>query len=178
MLSAITKMIEFNHVITVSNLRINSRFFTPGWLFFDVQIDGEKKTDLRERCEVFKSRNYSSSILLSEDLETGSAIFEILRENIPALEIKTSNVRDVLLKFFMIYKDATAEIKSSSGEKKKIYKLSDLIDYMYLKMNSRGHKSTVFRVNFFNGPEKIELDLDYPLTGLAEEIHRVLVRYY
>ena len=173
MLSAITKMIEFNHVITVSNLRIDSRIFTPGWLYFDVQIDGEKRTNLRERCEVFKSRNYSFSILLSEDLETGSAIFEILRENIPALEIKTSNVRDVLHKFFMTARDPISVIKTEARTFK-FYSFRDLKEFFHSRIGRKIKPK--YSVLFFDGDNQITLDIS--LSGTADEIHNILVRYY
>jgi hypothetical protein len=136
MISAVTKMIDSHHVITVSNLRIDSSMYDVGWLYFDLQIDGETRKNVRERCGIFRKRNYGASILLGENLEIGAVIFEILRENISNLEIKTFNPRDILHKFFMTARDPIAVIKTEARTFK-FYSFRDLKEFFHLRIGRK-----------------------------------------
>lgn len=173
MISAITKMIDSHHVITVSNLRIDSSIYDVGWLYFDLQIDGETRKNVRERCGIFRKRNYGASVLLSENLELGAAIFEILRENVSNLDIKTFNPRDVLHKFFMTVKDPIAVIKTEARTFK-FYSFRDLKEFFHSRIGRKIKPK--YSVLFFDGENQITLDIS--LSGTADEIHNILVRYY
>lgn len=173
MISAVTKMIDSHHVITVSNLRIDSSLYDVGWLYFDLQIDGETRKNVRERCGIFRKRNYGASILLGENLEIGAAIFEILRENVSNLEIKTFNPRDVLHKFFMTAKDPIAVIKTEARTFK-FYSFRDLKEFFHSRIGRKIKPK--YSVLFFDGENQITLDIS--LSGTADEIHNILVRYY
>lgn len=173
MISAVTKMIDSHHVITVSNLRIDSSMYDIGWLYFDLQIDGETRKNVRERCGIFRKRNYGASILLGENLEIGAVIFEILRENVSNLEIKTFNPRDVLHKFFMTAIDPIAVIKTEARTFK-FYSFRDLKEFFHLRIGRKIKPK--YSVLFFDGENQITLDIS--LSGTADEIHNILVRYY
>ena len=173
MISAITKMIDSHHVITVSNLRIDSSLYDVGWLYFDLQIDGENRKNVRERCGIFRKRNYGASILLGENLEIGAAIFEILRENVSNLDIKTFNPRDVLHKFFMTARDPIAVIKTEARTFK-FYSFRDLKEFFHSRIGRKIKPK--YSVLFFDGDNQITLDIS--LSGTADEIHNILVRYY
>lgn len=173
MISAVTKMIDSHHVITVSNLRIDSSMYDVGWLYFDLQIDGETRKNVRERCGIFRKRNYGASVLLSENLELGAAIFEILRENVSNLDIKTFNPRDVLHKFFMTARDPIAVIKAEERTFK-FYSFRDLKEFFHSRIGRKIKPK--YSVLFFDGENQITLDIS--LSGTADEIHNILVRYY
>lgn len=179
MISAVTKMIDSHHVITVSNLRIDSSMYDVGWLYFDLQIDGETRKNVRERCGIFRKRNYGASVLLGENLELGAAIFEILRENVSNLDIKTFNPRDVLHKFFMTAREPIAVIKAEERTFKyertfKFYSFLDLKEFFHSRIGRKIKPK--YSVLFFDGQNQITLDIS--LSGTADEIHNILVRYY
>lgn len=173
MISAVTKMIDSHHVITVSNLRIDSSLYDVGWLYFDLQIDGETRKNVRERCGIFRKRNYGASVLLGENLEIGAAIFEILRENVSNLDIKTFNPRDVLHKFFMTAREPIAVIKTEARTFK-FYSFQDLKEFFHSRIGRKIKPK--YSVLFFDGENQITLDIS--LSGTADEIHNILVRYY
>lgn len=173
MISAVTKMIDSHHVITVSNLRIDSSMYDVGWLYFDLQIDGETRKNVRERCGIFRKRNYGASVLLGENLELGAAIFEILRENVSNLDIKTFNPRDVLHKFFMTAREPISVIKTEARTFK-FYSFRDLKEFFHSRIGRKIKPK--YSVLFFDGENQITLDIS--LSGTADEIHNILVRYY